>query len=118
MKVYNNGVWRYAILAYGFLNLTFLLGIACAILGAIATPTWFLPAFLLLAPTLFGLLTAAYRKSTFSRAMPEFKAWFERSSFGEAIGSLIVPWIMTYCIIKSCRTHEIEWRGRTYKLPE
>jgi ceramide glucosyltransferase len=117
-RVYNNGLWRYAALAYGFFDFTFVLGIISAGLGVLVASSWFLPSALLLSPTALGTLRSFHRNTTFKRAMPQFREQFERAAYKEAIASLIVPWIMTYCIMKSSSIHEIEWRGRKYKLPE
>lgn len=115
-KVLNRGLWNYAMAAFGFFNFAFILGVICLVLGELVTPTWFIPSALLFTPSALGILRSAKRNSAFSRAMPEFKEAFDGTRPWEAIASLIVPWVMTYCIIKSARTHEIEWRGRTYKL--
>jgi cellulose synthase/poly-beta-1,6-N-acetylglucosamine synthase-like glycosyltransferase len=115
-KVFNARLWKYAMAAYAFFDFTFLLGVLSAAMGALAAPVWFVPSALLLTPSALGILRSTQRNSIFSRAMPEFKQEFKRTRLAVAIASLIVPWIMTYCIIKSARTHEIEWRGRVYKL--
>lgn len=117
-RVYNHGLLRYAALAYGFLDFTFVLGIISAGLGVMVASSWFLPSVLLLCPTALGILRSFHRNSTFKRALPHFRQQFKRAAYKEAIASLVVPWIMAFCIIKSSRTHEIEWRGRRYKLPD
>ncbi len=117
-KVFKRGLWKYAAAAYAFFDFVFLLALLSGVLGVMFAPAWLVPSALLFAPSAFGILRSAQRNSTFSRAMPEFKKEFERTRFKEAIASLIVPWVMTYCIIKSVRTDEIEWRGRIYKLTD
>jgi len=117
-RVYNRGLWKYAAAAYAFFDFVFLLALLSVVLGVMFTPLWLVPSALLFAPSVFGIFRSAQRSLTFSRAMPEFKKEFDRMRVKEAIASLIVPWIMTYCIIKSARTYEIEWRGRIYKLTE
>jgi cellulose synthase/poly-beta-1,6-N-acetylglucosamine synthase-like glycosyltransferase len=116
-KVFNRGLWNYARAAYTFFNLVFVLGLTSFAEGILA-PVWFLPSFLLLTPTMLGFVRTVQRNRTFSRAIPEVKAEFERSRRGELLASFIVPWIMTYCIINSSRSKEIEWRGRKYQLTE
>ncbi len=115
-RAFNRGLWNYALAAYAFFDFVFLLGLVSVLLGAMVAPAWFVPSALLFTPSVFGILRSAKRNSTFSRAMPEFKEEFERTGLRQAIASFIVPWVMTYCIIKSARTHEIEWRGRIYRL--
>jgi hypothetical protein len=117
-KFFNRGLWKYAAAAYAFFDTVFLLALLSGVLGVMFAPAWLVPSALLFSPSAFGILRSAQRNSTFSRAMPEFKKEFERTRFKEAIASLIVPWVMTYCIIKSVRTDEIEWRGRIYTLTE
>lgn len=117
-KAFNRGLWNYAAAAYAFLDLVFPLGIVGLVIGATVSPAYLAPAALLLTPSVLGIFRSAHRNSTFSRAMPQFKEEFRRVKSKEAIASLIVPWVMTYCIIASARVHEIEWRGRIYKLRE
>jgi len=117
-KVYNRGLWNYAAGAYAFFDFVFLLGLISLVCGVTVAPLWLVPSALLFTPSLLGILRSIQRNSTFSRAMPQFKEEFRRAKFKEAIASLIVPWVMTYCIINSTRTREIEWRGRIYKLTE
>ncbi len=115
-KFFNSGLWNYAATAYAFFDFVFLLGLLSLALGVIFGPAWFVSSALLFTPSVLGIMRSVQRNLTFSRAMPEFSNEFRRTRPGEAIASLIVPWVMTYCIIKSTRTDEIEWRGRTYKL--
>lgn len=117
-KAYNRGVWNYAAGAYAFFDFVFLLGLISLVCGVTVAPLWLVPSALLFTPSLLGIFRSIQRNSTFSRAMPQFKEEFRRAKFKEAIASLIVPWVMTYCIINSARTREIEWRGRIYKLTE
>jgi ceramide glucosyltransferase len=115
-RVFNYRLWRYALVAYSIFDLTLLLAMVSAFLGILLNPSWFAPAALLLAPTVMGVPRSIQRSSTFRRAMPELEPEFRRTRLADAVGSFIVPWIMTYCIIKSARNHEIEWRGRKYTL--
>jgi len=115
-KVFNYGLWRYALAAYLFFDFAFLLAVVGAFLGVLLNPVWFAPTALLLAPSVLGVLRSVQRSTTFSRAMPELKREFDRTKRADAVASFIVPWIMTYCIIKSARTNNIEWRGRKYSL--
>lgn len=117
-KVFNRRLWNYALVAYSFFNFAFLLGVLGAALGIYLGPSWFLPAAFLLTPTLLGFLRSCQRSGTFKRAMPHLKREFEKNSLADAMASFIVPLVMTYCIIKSALTREIEWRGRRYELKE
>jgi len=117
-KVYNRGLWNYAVGAYAFFDFVFLLGLISLACGVMLAPLWLGPSALLLTPSILGIFRSTQRNSTFSRAMPQFKEEFGKARFKEAIASLIVPWVMTYCIINSARSREIEWRGRIYKLTE
>lgn len=115
-RVYNRPLWNYAMMAYAFFDFTFFLGLLSAVIGVSVAPAWFVPSALLLSPSVLGILRGAQRNSTFSRAIPEFKEEFDRTRFRQAVASLVVPWVMVYCIFRSARTREIEWRGRIYKL--
>jgi hypothetical protein len=116
--MFNRGLWNYALVDYAFFDLAFLLGAVGAALGIYLGPSWFLPAAFLLTPTLLGIVRSSQRSGTFKRTLPHLKREFEKNSLADAMASFIVPWIMTYCIIKSALTSEIEWRGRRYELKE
>jgi cellulose synthase/poly-beta-1,6-N-acetylglucosamine synthase-like glycosyltransferase len=113
---FNRRLWSYGLMAYAFFAAIMVLGVVSLIAGFISSPVWFLPAILLFTPSILGVLRSNQRVSTFKRALPEFAADFDRNRVPHSIASLIVPVIMTYCIIKSIGMREIEWRGRTYKL--
>jgi cellulose synthase/poly-beta-1,6-N-acetylglucosamine synthase-like glycosyltransferase len=115
-RVFNRRLWVYGLGAYGLFTLLSVLGVASLIAGITLSTTWLLPACLLLAPSILGVFRSNQRISTFKRAMPEFALDFEKSHWAHSVASLIVPCIMTYCILRSARTNEIEWRGRKYKL--
>ena len=116
VKAYDRKLWNYGLVAYAFFNLLTMLGAFSLIAAVFVSSSWLLPAFLLLLPSLLGVYRGAQRARSFKRAMPQFAVEFERAGVVDSIASLIVPWIMTYCIIKSARTNVIEWRGRTYEL--
>jgi len=115
-KVFNRRLWNYALAAYAFFDFTFLLGIVSVTLGISVGSTWLLPAVLLLFPAGSGILRSCQRCKTFKRAMPQFKREFEKNSLPTSLASLLVPWVMTYCIAKSALTNKIEWRDRNYEL--
>ena len=115
-KAYHPKLWKYGLAAYSFLNLVTLLGLVSIAVGTFISSAWFLPAGILLIPSLFGVYRSEQRAETFKGVMSEFAEQFEKSCILDSVASLIVPWIMTYCIIKSARTNEIEWRGRKYHL--
>ncbi len=115
-KFFNRGLWNYALATYAFFDFVFLLGLMTLSLAILFGRVWFVPTVLFFIAPVLGIMRSIQRNSTFRRAMPEFSNEFRKTSLGEAIASLIVPWAMTYCIIKSARTQEIEWRGRTYNL--
>ena len=115
-RIFNRRLWSYGLAAYGLFTMLSVLGLASLIGGIILSRAWFLPAILLLTPSIVGIFRSDQRLRTFEHALPEFASDFERNRLGHSIASLIVPWIMTYCILKSARTKEIEWRGRKYKL--
>ena len=115
-KSFNPTLWNYGRAAYGLLTVLDVLAIASLIAGFILSPLWFLPSLLLFTPLIFGVFRSNQRIQSFRRALPEFASRFEKIRWPHSIVGLIVPWIMTYCIFKSARTKEIEWRGRRYKL--
>jgi ceramide glucosyltransferase len=115
-RLFNRGLWYYAAAAYGFLNLALILGFAGLVLSAFKGPIWLIPSALLLMPTILGVPRSLQRCRTFEKALPHLKNDIEKTRIVGCIVSLIVPWIMTYCIIKSALTDEIEWRGRKYEL--
>ncbi|HUO42034.1 MAG TPA: glycosyltransferase family 2 protein [Methylomirabilota bacterium] len=113
-RTYHRKLWNYALAAYTFTNVTFIVGLI-ALTFAFLNTSWLIPATLLLVPTPLGLIRSSSRSAAFQRALP----WLSEVDKGgsKAISaSLIVPWIMTYCIFRSIFTREIEWRGRTYTL--
>jgi cellulose synthase/poly-beta-1,6-N-acetylglucosamine synthase-like glycosyltransferase len=116
-KMFNRRLWNYGLAAYAFFTLVAALGVMSLIVGVLWSSVWFLPSVLLLMPSILGVYRADQRVSTFKGALPEFGADFERNRMAASAASLIVPWVMTYCIIKSAQTREIEWRGRRYKMP-
>ena len=115
-KVYFRKLWKYGLAAYAFSNLITSLGFVSIIAGILVSPIWYLPSFIFFIPSLSGVYRSDQRARTFKRAMPQFANEFEKTRLLDAVASLIVPWIMTYCIIKSARINEIEWRGRKYQL--
>lgn len=115
-RVFNRSVWKYGLVAYAFLDVVFLLGLAGLALGIILNSIWLVPSALLLAPALLGPLRCSQRCSTFERALPHLEAEFQRNRFPLVAVSPLVPLLMLYCIVKSAFTHEIEWRGRQYGL--
>ena len=116
VRAYYRRLWNYGLVAYGFSNLLILLGALSLIAAEAISLNWLLPAFILLLPSLLGAYRNRQRARSFRRVMPRFEADFDRVGLVDAVASLIVPWIMTYCILKSARTNTIEWRGRRYEL--
>jgi cellulose synthase/poly-beta-1,6-N-acetylglucosamine synthase-like glycosyltransferase len=116
VRAYYRRLWNYGLVAYGFSNVLTLLGAISLIAAEVISLNWLLPAFILLLPSLLGAYRNSQRVSSFRRAMPRFEADFDRIGLVDAVASLIVPWIMAYCILKSARTNIIEWRGRKYEL--
>jgi cellulose synthase/poly-beta-1,6-N-acetylglucosamine synthase-like glycosyltransferase len=115
-RAFNRKLWDYGLMAYGFFTALSAFGLASLIAGLTLSAAWLLPAALLLIPSVLGVLRSNERMKTFKHAMPEYAGNFKRSHWAHATASLIVPWIMTYCILKSARMNEIDWRGRKYKL--
>jgi len=117
-RAFNRTLWNYGLTAFSFFTVASACGLASLIAGIILSPAWLLPAALLLLPSVLGVFRSSQRVQAFRQALPEFASEFETNRWAHSIASLIVPWIMTYCIIKSARNDEIEWRGRKYKLGE
>jgi cellulose synthase/poly-beta-1,6-N-acetylglucosamine synthase-like glycosyltransferase len=115
-RAFNRALWRYGFAAYAFFSILMILALASLAAGVLWSPNWFIPSALLFTPSILGILRSSQRITTFKRAMPGYAREFEKNRVVDSIASLIVPWIMTYCIIKSARINEIEWRGRKYKL--
>jgi hypothetical protein len=115
-KAYNRRLWKYGSAAYAFFAAILALGVVSLIAGLVSSKVWLLPGILMLAPSILGVFRSNQRITTFKRAIPDFAADLNRNRWAGSIASLIVPWVMTYCIIKSARMTEIEWRGRRYKL--
>jgi cellulose synthase/poly-beta-1,6-N-acetylglucosamine synthase-like glycosyltransferase len=115
-RAFNRPLWRYGLAAYAFFSILVILALASLAAGLLSSPNWFIPSALLLTPSILGILRSSQRITSFKRAMPGHAQEFEKNRVADSIASLIVPWIMTYCIIKSARMNEIEWRGRKYKL--
>jgi cellulose synthase/poly-beta-1,6-N-acetylglucosamine synthase-like glycosyltransferase len=115
-RVFNRRLWNYGLTAYSLFTVISALGVATLIAGITLSTTWLLPAALLIASPMLGVFRSNQRIGTFERALPEFASYLEKNHWAHSIASLIVPWVMTYCILKSARTNEIEWRGRKYRL--
>jgi cellulose synthase/poly-beta-1,6-N-acetylglucosamine synthase-like glycosyltransferase len=115
-RAFNRALWRYGFAAYAFSSILLILALASLAAGVLSSTNWFIPSALLFTPSILGILKSSQRITTFKRAMPDYAREFEKNRVVGSIASLIVPWIMTYCIIKSARMNEIEWRGRKYKL--
>jgi cellulose synthase/poly-beta-1,6-N-acetylglucosamine synthase-like glycosyltransferase len=115
-RTYHRKLWNYALAVYTFFNATFILGIYALSLGFLNNPDWYIPATLLLLPLPIGILRSQMRCETYQHTLPSTYVQFKKSCRRGSFASLIVPWIMTYCIIKSIYTREIEWRGRKYNL--
>ena len=114
-KAFNRQLWNYGLAAYAFFSAVMALGVV-SLIATITSVLWLVPAALLLLPSILGTIRSSQRITTLKRALPAFSIQFDRTRWADSIASLIVPWIMTYCIIKSARIREIEWRGRTYKI--
>ena len=114
-RAYHRKLWNYALAAYTFFDTTFIAGLIALILGLLNTTFWFLPATLLLAPIPIGVIRSHSRNLAFQRALPWVNG-LNKTGPRAILANLIAPWIMTYCIVKSISTREIEWRGRSYNL--
>jgi ceramide glucosyltransferase len=115
-RVFNPQLWDYGLAAYSSFTVLSILAVVSLFAGIVWSAIWLVPAVLLFTPSILGILRSSRRLTTLKHALPEFASDFERSRWAHAIASLIVPCIMTYCIIKSTRTNQVEWRGRKYKL--
>jgi len=115
-RTYHRRLWNYALTAYLFFNVTFILGLVALTLGFLDTTSWLIPCILLLTPLPLGIVRSRSRRNAFKRALPWLSRDFEKFSSRMSLSTLIVPWIMTFCIFKSISTREIEWRGRSYSL--
>jgi cellulose synthase/poly-beta-1,6-N-acetylglucosamine synthase-like glycosyltransferase len=115
-RVFNPELWRYGFAAYAFFSILLILALAGLAAAVLWSPTWLIPSALLFTPSILGILRSSQRITTFKRAMPAHAQEFEKNRIVDSMTSLIVPWVMTYCIVKSVRMTEIEWRGRNYKL--
>ena len=115
-RVFNERLWKYALAAYGFLDLAFIFGVISVGLGVHSGLDWFIPSAMLLAPSVLGVLRSSQRCATFQRGLPHLDKEFRKTCLPGSMVSFIMPWIMTYCIVKSARVQQIEWRGRKYTL--
>ena len=114
-RTYNRKLWNYALAVYAFFDLTSITGLLAFVMGLIRGPVWFVAATLLLSPLPIGIIRSWRRYVTFQYAMPMLRE-HSISRLRWSLASLIVPWIMTFGILKSTITSEIEWRGTKYKL--
>ena len=115
-RVYNEGLWKYGLVAYSFLDLVFVLGVTSIVLGVYLSLEWAVTSAMLLAPSILSIFRNNQRSATFQRALPHLSSEFKRTRLPGALVSFIMPWIMTYCIVKSAGVREIQWRGRKYTL--
>src|SRR5208282_3259073 len=114
-KTYNRRLWNYALAIYAFFDLTFITGLLALVLGLVSSPIWFASVTLLLSPVPILIIRSWRRYVTFQYAMPMLRE-HSISRLKWSLASLIVPWVMTFGILKSMITSEIEWRGTKYKL--
>jgi len=115
IRAYHRKLWNYALVAYTFFDITFIAGLVTLILGLFNTTFWFLPATLLLTSIPIGVIRSQSRILAFQRVLPWVNG-LNKKGPRAILASLIVPWIMAYCIVKSISIREIEWRGRNYNL--
>ena len=114
-KTYNRKLWNYALVVYAFFDFTSITGLLAFVMGLIRGPVWFASATLLLSPLPIGIIRSWRRYVTFQYAMPMLRE-HPISRLRWSLASLIVPWVMTFGILKSTITSEIEWRETKYKL--
>jgi cellulose synthase/poly-beta-1,6-N-acetylglucosamine synthase-like glycosyltransferase len=112
MRAYDPRVTRYAGLSYATIAGSIDLGIALAIVAAIAAPAYWLAALLLLSHVPFTAAKSALRLTTFRRiagtALGPMGAYI--------LGSLVVPWLTLYNLNVARKLRVISWRGTIYEL--
>jgi len=112
MRAYDPRVTRYAGLSYATIAGSLDLGIALAIVAAIADPSYWLAALLLLSHVPFTAAKSALRLVTFRRITG--KALGPMGAY--IAGSLIVPWLTLYNLNVARKLRVISWRGSLYEL--
>lgn len=112
MRAYDPRVTRYAGLSYGIVAGSIDLGIALAIVAAIADPGYWLAALLLLAHAPIIAAKSALRLATFRRIMG--KPLGPMGAY--VLGSLVAPWLTLYNLNVARKLRVISWRGTVYEL--
>jgi len=112
MRAYDPRVTRYAGLSYATIAGSLDLGIALAIVAAIAAPAYWLAALLLLSHVPFTAAKSALRLATFRRITG--KALGPMGAY--ILGSLVVPWLTLYNLNVARKLRVISWRGSVYEL--
>jgi len=112
MRAYDPRVTRYAGLSYATIAGSIDLGVALAIVAAIADPAYWLAALLLLSHVPFTAAKSALRLATFRRITG--KALGPMGAY--ILGSLVVPWLTLYNLNVARKLRVISWRGSVYEL--
>ncbi|MBI4416576.1 MAG: glycosyltransferase family 2 protein [Euryarchaeota archaeon] len=112
MRAYDRRVTRYAALAYATVAGSVDLGIALAVVAAIADSAYWIPALLFLSHVPSIAAKAAIRLQTFRTLLGQTLGplgWF-------VLGSLIVPWVALFNLSVARKLRVISWRGTLYEL--
>lgn len=118
-RIYDPGLWKYAITPYLFFNGLLVLGIGLFVAGAVGVP---LPRWAWLAAAAFvlhvplNLAKAAIFYAAVCDMLPAYKAELATLRGGYLAGAALAPFVTIYALLKSRKLTLIEWRGRKYEV--
>jgi glycosyltransferase involved in cell wall biosynthesis len=118
-KIYDPGLWKYAVVPYLFFN--GLLGVGASLLIAagrgVALPLWALAAacaFVLHVP--LNLVKARILYGAVFPMMPAHADALRQLRPAFLAGAALAPFVTLYALVKTRNLHHIEWRGRSYEV--
>jgi len=85
-------------------------------LAGISSPVYLFPAFLLLLPSVLGILRAAWRYHLMERQFPEHRQEMGKTRWRVILLDFLVNFLVLYNIAKAKSMKSISWRGREYRM--
>ncbi len=118
-RIYDPGLWKFAVTPYLFFNGLLVLGALVLIAGAFGVP---LPRWAWLAALVFvlhvplNLVKAALFYEAVGLMLPQERARLREGRGGYLAGAALAPFVTIYALFKSRKLTLIEWRGRKYEV--
>jgi cellulose synthase/poly-beta-1,6-N-acetylglucosamine synthase-like glycosyltransferase len=118
-KIYDPGLWKYAVVPYLFFNGLLVLGAALLVAAGLglALPWWALAAavaFVLHVP--LNMVKASILYGAVLPMVPDKAEELRRSRAPFLVGAALAPFITLYALARTRNMRHIEWRGRSYEV--